>query len=136
MVRGVCVATSRSSWRAYDAPVITGVHAILYARQPDKVRAFFRDVLGWGSVDSGADWPILAMPPAELGIHPTDAAEIAELFLLCDDIDAAIAEMRAKGVRIAGPIRELDWGRLVMLEVDATLRLGVYEPKHPSPNRG
>jgi catechol 2,3-dioxygenase-like lactoylglutathione lyase family enzyme len=113
--------------------VISGVHAIIYARHPDEVRAFFRDILGLSHVDAGGDWPVFALPPAELGVHPTDGEENAELFLVCDDIEAAVAEMRAKGVRTAGPIRELDWGRLVTLEVGATLRIGMYEPKHPRP---
>lgn len=113
--------------------MITGIHAVLYSKQPDEVRAFFRDVLGFDSVDSGGNWPIFALPPAELGIHPADDAENAELFLVCDDIDIAVAEMRAKGVQVRGPVQELNWGRLVMLEVGQTLRLGMYEPKHPSP---
>jgi len=113
--------------------MITGVHAVLYSRQPDQVRAFFADVLGLESVDAGGGWPIFRLPPAELGIHPTEGAESTELFLLCDNIDAAVAELLAKGVRTTGPVRELDWGRLVELEIGDSIRLGMYEPKHQSP---
>ena len=119
--------------RPYDDRVITGVHAVLYARQPDQVRAFLQDVLGWPSVDAGPNWPIFSLPPAELGVHPTDDEEKAELFLLCDDIVATVAEMNAKGVRTAGPIREVSWGRLVLLEIGPSFRLGLYQPSHPSP---
>jgi hypothetical protein len=113
--------------------VITGVHAVIYSKHPDKVRAFLRDVVGLRYINSGGDWPIFALPPAELGVHPTDGTENTELFLLCDDIEVAVADMHAQGIQTTGPVQELDWGRLVMLEVDESLRIGMYQPKHPSP---
>jgi predicted enzyme related to lactoylglutathione lyase len=115
--------------------MITGIHAVLYARQAGQVRAFFKDVLKLEFEDAGGDWPIFRLPPAELGIHPTEDAESTELYLLCDDIEAAVAELLAKGIRTTGPVRELDWGRLVELEIGDSIRLGMYEPKHPSPGR-
>lgn len=113
--------------------MITGVHALIYSNHPDRVRAFFRDVLALDSVDSGGDWPIFALPPAELGIHPTDGEEGTELYLLCDDVAAAVAQMEARGIKATGPVRDLDWGRLVTLEVAEDVRIGMYQPKHPSP---
>ncbi|CAN5490640.1 hypothetical protein BH23ACT3_BH23ACT3_07660 [soil metagenome] len=50
---------------------ITGVHALLYTSEPGAVRAIFRDVLGWDHVDDGDGWLIFALPPAELGVHPS-----------------------------------------------------------------
>ena len=115
--------------------MINGVHAVLYAKHPEAVRAFFRDVVGLDSIDAGGGWPIFALPPAELGVHPTDGAESTELFLLCADINVALAELQAKGIRASGPVRELDWGWLVELEVDESLGIGMYQPKHPGPRR-
>jgi catechol 2,3-dioxygenase-like lactoylglutathione lyase family enzyme len=115
--------------------VITGVHAVLYARQPDEVRAFFKDILGFESVDAGGGWPIFALPPSELAVHPTDGTESTEMFLLCDDINIAVAELLARGIRTTAPVRELAWGSLVELEISPTFRLGMYQPKHPSPER-
>lgn len=112
--------------------MISGIHAVIYARQPTEVRAFFRDVLRLSSVDAGGGWPIFALPPAELGIHPTDAAESSELFLVCDDLDVAIAEFKARGISTSGPVQEVNWGRLVELVVTDTFRIGMYQPGHPS----
>lgn len=114
--------------------MITGVHAVIYANEPDAVRAFFRDVLGLASIDAGGAWPIFALPPAELGIHPTEGADGTELFLLCDDIKVALAELRAKGIHTTGPVRDLAWGWLVELEVTESFRIGMYQPKHLSPH--
>src|SRR6478735_171229 len=79
-------------------PMITGVHAIIYSKQAEAVRAFFRDTLGRPSVDAGRGWLIFALPPAELGIHPTDDNEVHELYLMCDDVEATVKELAAKGV--------------------------------------
>jgi hypothetical protein len=87
--------------------MISGVHALLYTPEPDALRAFFRDVLDFGSVDAGQGWLIFALPPAELGIHPADApGEIrSELYLMCDDLDATLRRLEEKGVARRGRSR-------------------------------
>src|SRR6188472_411381 len=67
--------------------MITGIHALVYSKQADAVRAFLRDVLDFPSVDAGGGWPIFALPPAEIAVHPSDAADAHELYLMCDDLD-------------------------------------------------
>ena len=52
--------------------MILGVHSILYARDADAARDFFRDVLGFEFVDAHGGWLIFGLPPAELACHPTD----------------------------------------------------------------
>ena len=46
--------------------MITGVHAIIFTKDANGVRALFRDVLEFPSVDAGEGWLIFALPPAEL----------------------------------------------------------------------
>jgi len=53
--------------------VITGAHAIVYSTDAEADRAFFREVLGFRSVDAGDGWLIFALPPAELAAHPRAA---------------------------------------------------------------
>ena len=110
--------------------MITAVHALIYSRQADAVRAFLRDTLGWDHVDSGNGWLIFALPPAELGVHPTDGPSSAELYLMCDDIDATCAELRRKGVATSA-IQEQPWGRVTQIRLPSGAELGMYEPKHP-----
>src|ERR1043166_9478569 len=86
--------------------MISGVHAIIFTRDAEVVRAFLRDVLELPSVDVGDGWPIFALPPAELAAHPTDDAGHHALYLMCDDIEAAIADLERKGVEVSRPIIE------------------------------
>src|SRR3954463_1673033 len=91
--------------------MITGAHVILYSKDADADRAFFRDVLGFKSVDAGHGWLIFALPPAEAAFHPSDANNKHELYLMCDDVKAEIASLAAKGVT-CGSIHEERWGSL------------------------
>ena len=111
--------------------MITGAHALLLSPDADADRAFLRDVLGFASVDAGGGWPIFALPPAELAVHPGEAGY--DLYLMCDDIHATVAELRAKGARIEGEIAEQRWGLVTAIRLPSGAELGLYEPKHPSP---
>jgi predicted enzyme related to lactoylglutathione lyase len=112
--------------------MITGIHALLYSKDPDTTRSFFRDVLGLPSVDAGRGWLIFALPPAELGIHPTEEEEGPELYLMCQDVERTVAELRAKGVELTRPISDEGWGRLTAIRIPGGIELGLYEPRHPT----
>lgn len=118
--------------------MINGAHTIIYAKDAEATRAFFRDVLEWPYVDEGG-WPIFRQPASELGIHPTghpggeEIPQGHELFLLCDDVDKTVAALREKGVEFDGGVREQSWGRLVTMLVPGAGKIGLYEPKHQPP---
>jgi len=112
--------------------MINGVHALIYTKQPDAVRAFFRDVVGAPNVDAGHGWLIFALPPAELGIHPAEDEESHELYLMCDDIDRTLAELKTKGIEAAGPISDQGWGRVTSIAITHGVTLGLYQPRHPT----
>ena len=116
----------------YDLGMITGLHAIVFSPEAEKVRAFFSDTLGLSSVDAGGGWLIFAMPPAELAVHPAGEGR-HELYLMCDDIDATVAELREKGAGFSEGIVERPWGRSTTLELPGGGQLPLYEPSHPSP---
>ncbi|SHL38543.1 hypothetical protein SAMN05443637_12655 [Pseudonocardia thermophila] len=114
--------------------MIIGTHAVVFAADPDRARSFFRDVLGLPHVDAGEGWLIFRMPPAEVGVHPAepDAAGAHELYLMCDDIAATVAELTAKGAEFsAGGIVDAGFGRVAHLIIPGGGRLGIYEPRHP-----
>jgi catechol 2,3-dioxygenase-like lactoylglutathione lyase family enzyme len=113
--------------------VITGLHAIMFSPEAEKVRAFFRDVLGLPSVDAGRGWLIFAMPPAELAVHPADGEARHELYLMCDDIQATLAELRDKGVEVTRDVTDQGWGLLAAIGLPDGSQLPIYEPRHPSP---
>jgi catechol 2,3-dioxygenase-like lactoylglutathione lyase family enzyme len=113
--------------------VITGTHAILYAEDADAARAFLRDVLGLAHVDAGGGWLIFHLPPAELGVHPTgEASGRHELYLTCDDVEATMAELTAKGVEFTSPVTDAGFGLLTSFRVPGAGEIGLYEPRHPT----
>ena len=113
--------------------MINGVHAIIFTRDAQNDRAFFRDVLDLPSVDAGDGWLIFSLPPAELAAHPTDGDAHHELYLMCDDIRATVDELRDKGVELASEISEAGFGLMAALRLPGGSELAVYEPRHPSP---
>ena len=112
--------------------MIHGAHVIIYSKDSEADRAFFRDVLKYESVDAGHGWLIFALPPSEVAVHPSDQNDVHELFLMCDDIEAFIAEMNNRNVRWS-PVEEQRWGSITRLALPGGGTLGIYQPKHPSP---
>jgi predicted enzyme related to lactoylglutathione lyase len=110
--------------------VITGVHAIVFSPEAEKVSAFFADVLELPSVDAGGGWLIFALPPAELAVHPTDGATRHELYLMCDDIHATLADLRGKGVEVAQDVSDQGWGLLASVRLPDGSEFPLYQPRH------
>jgi len=118
--------------------MISGAHTILYAKDPERARAFFKDVLGLPSVDAGRGWLIFALPPAEIAAHPAEepaASGHCELYLMCDDLAATMKELAQRGAVFTAPISEQRWGLLTRLSVPGAGEVGLYQPKHPLPPR-
>jgi catechol 2,3-dioxygenase-like lactoylglutathione lyase family enzyme len=113
--------------------VITGVHAIIFTRDAEGVRAFLRNVLELPSVDAGGGWLIFALPPAELAAHPAEEDGRHELYLMCDDIRATVAELKAKGVEVNDEISDEGFGLMTSLALPGGGELALYEPRHASP---
>jgi predicted enzyme related to lactoylglutathione lyase len=112
--------------------MIIGTHAILYTKDAEVDRAFLRDVLGWSNIDAGDGWLIFKLPPAELGIHPDEQGGKHELYLLCDDIEATMADLEAKGVEVVRPATDQGWGLLTAIRLPGGGELGLYEARHPT----
>jgi predicted enzyme related to lactoylglutathione lyase len=116
--------------------MITSIHLLQYSRDPAADRAFLRDVLGWPSVEdvsSEPGWLIFALPPTELGVHPTEGEPLAELHLMCDDITATVTELQSKGVEITGPVEDRGYGLATGVTLPSGATIGLYEPRHASP---
>ncbi len=121
--------------------MIIGTHLLLYSKNPEADRAFFRDVLGFRAVDAGGGWLIFGMPPAETGIHPAEGDSSqghagekllgAVLYLMCDDLDAEIASLKKKKVS-CGEVHTADWGRVTTIALPSGGRIGLYQATHPT----
>jgi catechol 2,3-dioxygenase-like lactoylglutathione lyase family enzyme len=113
--------------------VINGVHAVIFSNDAEGLRGFLRDVLGFAPVDAGGGWLIFALPPAELAAHPTDGDTHHQLYFMCDDVVATVAELTQNGVEFAEPITDEGWGLTTAMKVPGGAVLGLYEPRHPTP---
>lgn len=119
--------------------MMIGAHFLLYSRSPEADRAFFRDVLGLQYVDAGEGWLIFAMSPAEAGIHPLGGDfsqrhaghELmgAVLYLMCDDLEASIANLKAKKVQCS-PVEAAPWGITTTIPLPSGSSIGLYQPRH------
>ena len=114
--------------------MLVGAHAIIYSKDAEADRAFFRDLLRLPGTDAGEGWLIFGLPPAELAVHPAGRNGRHELYLMVDRVDALVRSLGRKGVRCS-PVREAGWGRLTQVTLPGGGRLGFYEPRHRRPPR-
>ena len=89
--------------------MISGAHIIIFSKDAEADRAFFRGILNFKSVDAGHGWLIFALPPAEAAVHPAEDGSAHALYLMCDDLEAEIALLKAKGVACA-EVQNPRWG--------------------------
>ena len=111
--------------------MISGAHVVLYSKDAEADRAFFRDVLGFNSVDDGHGWLIFALPPAEAAFHPSEESGPHELYLMCDDLKAELASLVAKGVQCS-EVHNERWGSITKIQLPGGGQLGLYQPRHPT----
>jgi len=112
--------------------MITGAHTIIYSKNAEADKAFFRDILKLKNVDVGDGWLIFALPPSELAIHPSSNDTHHEIYLMCDDIKAFVQQMNEQKITCS-EIQNQSWGQLVQLTLPGGGRLGVYQPGHERP---
>jgi len=112
--------------------VIIGAHSVIFSTDPEADRAFLRDVLELPNVDVGEGWLIFGLPPAEVAVHPSEKNDVHELYLMCDDVAALVAEMSQRGVACA-PVKDLGWGLLTRVTLPGGGALGIYQPRHARP---
>ncbi|GIG69953.1 VOC family protein [Phytomonospora endophytica] len=113
--------------------MITGAHVIVHSTDAEADRAFLRDVLRFPHVDAGGGWLIFALPPGEVAVHPAEGAS-HELFLMCDDVEATVTDLTAKGVAFTGPVTDQGWGLLTGIRLPGGGEVGLYQPRHPVPH--
>jgi predicted enzyme related to lactoylglutathione lyase len=110
--------------------MITAIHALVYSRDAEAARAFFRDTLKFKSVDAGEGWLIFKLPPAEIAVHPTHSGHGPELYLMCDNVERTVAKLEAAGVKILRPITDEGYGLVTSIRIPGNIELGLYEPRH------
>jgi catechol 2,3-dioxygenase-like lactoylglutathione lyase family enzyme len=115
--------------------MIRGVHTMFYSSQPEALRAFLRDKLGFKATDVGGGWLIFDLPEADMGCHPADAEHGApsgthDISFYCDDIDQTVAELKAKGVEFTEPVADHGYGLVTHFKVPGDFRVQLYQPRY------
>jgi catechol 2,3-dioxygenase-like lactoylglutathione lyase family enzyme len=121
--------------------MINGAHVLMMSNDAEADRNFLRDVLGLKCVDVGHGWLIFGLPPAEVAVHPAEDEKRergaggyqmlgAHLYLMCDDLRAEMARLKAKNVEF-GKVSEERWGGVTTLRLPSGGEIGLYQPKHP-----
>jgi hypothetical protein len=113
------------------ASMISGAHIIVYSKNDEADRAFFRDVLGFQSVDAGHGWLIFALPPGEAAFHPSEKNGPHELYFLCDNLKLEMEALAKKGVTCSA-VQEERWGSITKIGLPGGGEIGLYQPKHPT----
>jgi hypothetical protein len=111
--------------------MITGAHMIVYSKDAESDRAFFRDVLNFPAVDAGHGWLKFALPPAEAAFHPSENNNLHELYFMCDDLKLTMESLKGKKVK-CGSVKEERWGSLTTISLPSGGKIGLYQPKHPT----
>lgn len=117
--------------------MISGFHTIIYSDDAEATRAFFRDVLGWPHLDAGGGWLIFKTPPSELGVHPAEfeapeppALPYHQASMMCDDLEATMAELAANGVTVSSEIQSAGFGRVTSFQIPGAGSMMLYQPRH------
>jgi len=111
--------------------MISGAHVVIYSKDAEADRAFFRDVLGFKSVDAGHGWLIFALPPGEAAFHPSADNGPHELYFMCDGLKTVMDSLAKKGVKCS-EVQEARWGSITKMRLPGGGEVGLYQPKHPT----
>lgn len=114
--------------------MIKGAHVLISSAEPEAVRSFFRDTLGLRALGDGS-WPVFELPATEVGVHDTEEADHegrVQFYLICDDLDATVAELSAKGVQFDGEPTDVGFAVQAMIQLPNGLKLPVYQPRYQS----
>ena len=115
--------------------MIRGVHTMFYSSEPEKLRAFLRDKLGFHANDIGGGWLIFDLPESEMGVHPADTDGGAptgthDISFTCDDIQKTVAELKEKGVEFTEPVADRGYGLVTHFKVPGGFAVQLYQPKY------
>lgn len=120
--------------------MIKGVHTMFYSSEPEALRAFIRDKLGFAFTDVGQGWLIFGLPEAEMGCHPADEQQGApsgthDISFYCDDVYKTMAELQARGVEFEGAVADYGYGLVTYFKMPGNLKVQFYQPRYAKKTR-
>jgi hypothetical protein len=115
--------------------MIRGVHTMFYSSEPEALRLFLRDRLGFAATDIGGGWLIFDLPEADMGCHPADPEGGApsgthDISFYCDDIEQTVTELKARGVEFTEPVADRGYGFVTHFKVPGNFKVQLYQPRY------
>ena len=118
--------------------MIKGVHTMFYSSEPEALRVFLRDRLGFSAYsDVGGGWLIFDLPEADMGVHPSDEsgnhgqpAGTHDISFYCEDIRATVAELEGRGVEFEGEVADAGFGLAIHFTMPGGVRAQLYQPHY------
>jgi len=115
--------------------MIKSVHTMFYSSEPEKLRAFIRDKLGFSYTDVGGGWLIFDLPDAEMGCHPEDKEHDCPsgtpyISFICDDVNKTMNELKSKGVEFTSEITDKGYGLGTSFKMPGGFDVELYQPKY------
>jgi catechol 2,3-dioxygenase-like lactoylglutathione lyase family enzyme len=113
--------------------MIRGVHTMFYSSEPEALRAFLRDKLGFPATDVGGGWLIFDLPEADMGCHPSDNRDgcrpgTHDISFYCDDIQQTVAELRSRGVEFTEDVSNQGFGLVTHFKMPGGVSVQLYQP--------
>lgn len=118
--------------------MIRGVHTMFYTSEPEALRAFLRDKLGFTGTDIGEGWMIFDVPEADLGCHPAERERSGthDISFYCDDIEQTVSELKGRGVEFTEPVTDQGYGLVTHFKVPGGFQVQLYQPRYHKKGKG
>jgi catechol 2,3-dioxygenase-like lactoylglutathione lyase family enzyme len=115
--------------------MIRGVHTMFYSSEPEELRRFVRDKLGFSYTDIGGGWLIFNLPEADMGCHPAGGVDgqpsgTHDISFYCDDIQQTVAELRSRGVDFVDGVTDRGYGLVTHFRMPGELTVQLYQPSY------
>ncbi len=108
---------------------------MFYSKEPEALRAFIRDKLGFAANDLGGGWLIFDIPEADMGVHPSsetgqggEPTGTHDISFYCDDIKKTRQELEDKGVEFVNEISDQGFGLVTHFKMPGDLVVQLYQP--------
>ena len=116
--------------------MIKGVHTMFYTSEPERLREFIRDKLGFSGVDVGDGWLIFDLPEADMGCHPSETEKgvvpsgTPHISFYCDDVEKTVSELKARGVEFTDDVSDKGYGLAIHFKMPGNFEVELYQPKY------
>ena len=116
--------------------MIKGVHTMFYTSEPERLREFIRDKLGFSGVDVGDGWLIFHLPEADMGCHPAETEKgvvpsgTPHISFYCDDVEKTVSELKARGVEFTDDVSDKGYGLAIHFKMPGNFEVELYQPKY------